>query len=152
MSARRQPEKFEQRAIVRLLTTLGFEVYVLGTHRPSGDHQGTCQTKGLPDLLAFFPRGLGLLAIEVKAPGGALRPEQRVFRDRCLACEAPYKVHHVVGGQNAVIAYLVSMGTLRADQVPLYRLAPGEVPVHSIPTSSEGERAHGHAHSDQGEA
>jgi hypothetical protein len=119
---RRQPERYAQGAIVQLLRTVGCQAWTLGTTRRRGDHHGTMQTPGLPDLLAFLPRGLGLLCIEVKAPKGRLRPEQEVFRNAALACEAPYMVHHVVGGLDAVIAYLISLGLLQAQNVPHYRV------------------------------
>ena len=121
---RRQPEAAEQHAIVQLLCTVGCQVWTLGTHRRRGDYHGTMQSPGLPDLLAFLPRAGGLLCIEVKAKGGRLRPEQEVFRNACLACEAPWQVHHVVGGLDAVIAYLIALGLLKPEQVAAYRL-PG---------------------------
>jgi hypothetical protein len=52
---RQQPEKAEQRAIVQLLEALGAKVYVLGTRRRKGDHQGTMQTPGIPDLYFVLP-------------------------------------------------------------------------------------------------
>jgi hypothetical protein len=114
---RRQPERAIQAHVAALLRHVGADVYVLGTTRRRGDYHGTMQTPGLPDLLAFLPRGGGLLAVECKAPGGRLRPEQETFRTACLACEAPFLTHHVVGGLDAVIAYLIDLGLLRADQV-----------------------------------
>jgi hypothetical protein len=113
------PEKAEQAAIVRLLASLGAKVYVLGTRRPAGDYQGTRQTPGLPDVLAFLPlhaarrghfeQSRELLAIEVKAKGGRLRPEQVVFRELCQQAS----VAHVVGGLDAVIAWLTARGYLK---------------------------------------
>lgn len=44
----RQVEKPIQAAITHLLGMLGARVYVLGTRRKRGDHQGTRQTPGLP--------------------------------------------------------------------------------------------------------
>lgn len=114
------PEKVEQAHIVRLLRSLGGQVYVLGTHRRRGDHPGTMQTPGLPDLIAFLPRIPGVLCVEVKSARGRLRPEQAAFRASCLAIGPP--VYHVVGGLNAVLAQLVALGLLRADQVPAHRL------------------------------
>lgn len=119
---RRHPERAEQAAIRQLLLHLGADVWTLGTTRRRGDYPGTMQTPGLPDLLAVLPRGLGVLFVEVKAPGGRLRDEQRRFRQACVSCELPYRVHHVVGGQDAVIAYLVSLGLVRVEQVPHYRV------------------------------
>jgi hypothetical protein len=119
---RRQPERLEQRAIVQLLCALGCPVWTLGTHRRRGDYHGTMQSPGLPDLLAFLPLDTGLLCIEVKAKGGRLRPEQEVFRNACLACESPWQVHHVVGGLDTVIGYLMSLGLLKAQDVAHYRV------------------------------
>lgn len=115
---RRQPERAAQAAIVRLLAAVGCAVYVLGTTRRRGDYHGTMQTPGLPDLFVFLPRGLGTLWIEVKAPGGRLRPEQRLFRQRCVEAGQP----HVVGGYQAVVDELRRCGLLRDDQVPAYRV------------------------------
>ena len=64
---RRHPERVIQSHIVGLLRQVGCQVYVLGTTRPKGDYHGTCQTAGLPDVLALLPRGLGVLFVEVKA-------------------------------------------------------------------------------------
>lgn len=119
---RRQPERQEQRAIVQLLAHVGCSVWILGTTRPRGDFRGTCQSPGWPDVGAFLPNGGGFLWVEVKAPGGRLRPEQREFRELCLLCKSPFGVHHVVGGLDAVIAYLVRLGLLRPEQVAHYRV------------------------------
>ena len=120
--SRRQPERYAQGAIVQLLRTVGCQVWTLGTTRRRGDHPGTMQSPGLPDLLAFLPRGMGLLVVEVKSPKGRLRPEQEVFRSAALACAAPWQVHHVVGGLDAVIGYLMSLGLLQAQDVAHYRV------------------------------
>ena len=117
---RRQPEKTEQAAIVRLLRGLGASVYVLGTHRRRGDYPGTMQTPGISDLVVFLPRERGVLFVEVKAPKGRLRPEQAEFRRLCLACLSA-QVHHVVGGLDAVIGYLIGVGLLKSTQVAHYR-------------------------------
>ena len=120
----RHPERHEQNAIRGLLATLGAKVYVLGTTRKKGDYAGTMQTPGLPDLIAFLPwdgeRDLTrtLLVIECKAKGGRLRPEQAEFMVMCLEAA----VHHVVGGLDDVIAWLVQHGYVKADSVPHYRL------------------------------
>lgn len=133
---RRQPERAEQRAIVRLLSLCGCQVWPIGTTRRHGDYHGTMQAPGLPDLLAFLPRGGGLLCVEVKAEGGRLRHDQVRFRTACLDCEAPFLVHHVVGGQDAVIAYLLELGLLRAHQVPYYRQPVESAPCPSSKASS----------------
>ena len=46
-------EKEIQADIVKLLETVGAAVYKIGTTRKKGDHQGTMQTPGIPDLCAF---------------------------------------------------------------------------------------------------
>ena len=46
-------EKDIQADIVKLLKTVGAAVYRIGTTRKKGDHQGTMQTPGIPDLCAF---------------------------------------------------------------------------------------------------
>lgn len=81
---RRQPERAIQAHVVRLLRHVGCTVWVLGTTRRRGDYHGTMQTAGLPDVIAFLPRAGGVLFVEVKAPGGRLRPEQAQFRACCL--------------------------------------------------------------------
>ena len=48
-----QLEKHVQSDIVKLLETVGAAVYKIGTTRKKGDHQGTMQTPGIPDLCAF---------------------------------------------------------------------------------------------------
>ena len=108
---RRQPERAEQANIVRLLKSVGATTYVLGTTRRKGDYHGTMMSAGLPDVLAFTPtpRSMCLLAIEVKAPGGRLRPEQRTFRDLCALAS----VDHIVGGLDAVTDWLIARGVLR---------------------------------------
>lgn len=129
-----QREKHEQAAIVQLLRSIGAAVYVLGTRRPAGkpcptcgtfvpEHQGTRQTPGLPDLYVVLPRRDSAYArdplwIEVKAAAGRLSEEQQTFQT--LADLG--RVGHVVGGIDAVIAWLVDRGYLRTGQVPHYRL------------------------------
>lgn len=163
MSAlRRKPvqrEKHEQQHIVDLLRSIGSDVYVLGTRRRAGskcpncgtfvaEHQGTRQSPGVPDVIAFVPVPTGtrrdkrpvLLFVETKATGGRLRPEQRAFRASCLetvaavhtldaaflevlAAHPPVRaVYHVVGGQSDVIAWLLSVGACRESQFAHYRL------------------------------
>ena len=47
--------------------------------------------RGLPDRLVLLPRGR-LFLIETKAPDGALRPAQQVFKDRAEAIGVPVAV------------------------------------------------------------
>lgn len=120
-----QREKVEQAHIVQLLRALGAEVYVLGTRRRRGDFQGTMQTPGVPDVMAFLKASdrdalspaRVMLFVECKAPGGRLRPEQARFRELALDAD----VRHVVGGYDDVIDWLVRTGHARAEQFPHYR-------------------------------
>jgi hypothetical protein len=129
-----QREKAEQAHIVQLLRSIGGAVYVLGTRRRRGDHQGTMQTPGLPDVIAFLPTrehacirlvvdGVSLplkrlfVCVECKATGGRLRPEQRAFRDFCRDAG----IQHVSGDFDAIIAWLIDFGYVQADQFPHYR-------------------------------
>ena len=124
----RVAERVEQAHIVQLLRSLGAAVYVLGTVRRRGDYPGTMQTPGLPDLYVVLPparlpatrptlRGHSPLWVEVKAQGGRLRPAQVAFQAQCIVAGVP----HVVGGLDAVIAYLIAGGWLAAASVPHYR-------------------------------
>lgn len=111
---RRVSERTEQANIVALLKRVGADVYVLGTVRRRGDHQGTMQSPGLPDLYAFVPspRAPGLRStvwIEVKANGGRLRPAQSRFRHLCGVSNH----WHIVGGLDTVIAWLKERGAVR---------------------------------------
>ncbi len=120
-----QREKGEQQGIVKLLRSLGATVYVIGTRRRRGDYQGTMMSPGLPDLEVFLPLspvlkgsagprvGVRLIKIEVKAPGGRLRPEQRAYQALCVAAD----IDHIVGGLDDVIAWLIAQRYLRSDQV-----------------------------------
>jgi len=128
MKKPQQRERGEQDGIVKLLRSLGAKVYVSGTTRRAGDFHGTMQTPGIPDLEAFLPRRSSqgdlsreLLKVEVKAAGGRLRPEQAEYRDLCGDAD----VHHVVGGIDDVVAWLIAHGYLRPAQVPHYRVMPG---------------------------
>lgn len=116
------PEKAQQQQGVDLLRSLGAAVYVLGTRRPAGDYQGTRQTPGLPDVLAFISRrgaaGVSTqLWWEVKAPGGHLRPEQVAFQGQCFAAG----VAHVAGDLTALLQWLVAAGYLKTEQLPAWR-------------------------------
>jgi len=120
----RVPEKVEQQHIVTLLRSLGARVYVLGHASPKDGrtHRGTGQTPGIADLEAFISkRGeltRTLLKIEVKAAGGRLSPEQRDYQHECQAAN----VAHIVGGYDAVVAWLLEHGFLATWQVPHYRV------------------------------
>lgn len=125
MKCKRIPEKAVQAQITATLRQLGGRLYTIGTRRRAGDYQGTMQTAGLPDLMVFMPptrtrERWTLLVIEVKAPGGRLREEQKEFRAHCLESGIP----HIVGGLNDVFAWLLDEGYVRRDQVPAHRLPP----------------------------
>ena len=94
-------EKEIQADIVKLLETVGAAVYRIGTTRKKGDHQGTMQTPGIPDLLAFveIPKGrwspeLVQLWIEVKRPGGTCSEDQDAFTANAVMA----RCEHIVGG------------------------------------------------------
>lgn len=126
-----RPEKAEQALTLQLLRSIGAHVYVLGTVRPQGDYRGTCQTAGLPDLWVMLPpspcvcsltdephtRPGKALWIEMKRHGGRVRPEQKVFAQRCQEAG----VAHVTGTCDDVIRYLCDGGWLKASSLPHYR-------------------------------
>lgn len=120
---RKQPERKEQAAIIQLLRSVGAATYVIGTTRPRTDsHHGTCQTPGLPDVLAFIPTPCApslsrQVWFEVKAPAGRMSPFQEAFRANCRLAG----VAHVVGGLDAAIAFLTDGGWLKADSLPHYK-------------------------------
>ena len=104
-------EKHEQADGVRLLETVGAKVYVLGTRRRKGDHQGTMQTPGIADVLAFLPAKHGHVAVwfEFKREkGGTLSEAQMEFRRFCESAN----VAHVVGASHAVGDFLKRGGWL----------------------------------------
>lgn len=133
----RVPEKAEQAHIVQLLRAIGGRAYVLGTVRRRGDHPGTMQSLGLPDVIGFLPMrrlvrtvqagevvaerlvatARELVMIECKAKRGRIRPEQEEFRTLCLEAH----VTHLVGDYDHVIGWLVGQGYVKADQFPHYR-------------------------------
>jgi hypothetical protein len=120
-------EKSEQAQILLLIQTLGGRAYVLGSRRAqycglcgarNGD-QGTRQTEGLGDLAVYLPpppriRDLGtcwvFLWIECKGRGGTLSPEQVAFREINQRARVP----HIVGGLDAVLAWLQAGGWIKA--------------------------------------
>ena len=122
--APRRLEKTEQAETVTLLQTVGAAVYVIGTRRPRGkpcatcgafvpDHQGTCQTPGLPDLVAFLPgHGAGerrILFVEQKARGGRYSPDQLMFRALVEQSPAAY----IGGTLDDVVFWLEGRGYVR---------------------------------------
>lgn len=122
---RRRPEDIEQIGIINLIRSLGGKHYTLGTRRRKGDHQGTMQTPGIGDVYGFLPPPRArpddpwaAFWVECKAPGGRMSPDQEEFQAYCVKARA----HHVVGGINAFIAWLIAGGWLRPDQVAHYRV------------------------------
>ncbi len=111
---RKQPERAEQRAIVQLLRSIGASVYVLGTTRRKGDHPGTMQTPGIPDLYVHWPGRVTTFGfamwIEVKAPKGRLSEAQKQFQAECRDTDG---ITHLVGGLDAVIAWCKTNGKLK---------------------------------------
>ena len=106
-------EKEIQADIVALLETVGAAVYKIGTKRKKGDHQGTMQTPGIPDLVAFVTVPCLLrpvqLWVEVKRPGGTMSEAQWAFwrNARDAFCE------HVTGGVDEVLDWLVERGVVK---------------------------------------
>ena len=133
---RRVPlEKHEQAAGVQLLRALGCTVYVLGTSRRKGDYQGTNQTPGLPDVLAMLPAARGVLFWECKSQTGKASPAQLELQVLARACEERgCGVLHVLGTADTLIAKLIGMGLLRADQVSHGHLTPGQ----DAPSATQG--------------
>ena len=106
-------EKDVQADVVKLLETVGAAVYKIGTTRKKGDHQGTMQTPGIPDLCAFVPVSapcpLVQLWIEVKRPGGTMSATQGAFRWNALEAGGA----HVVGGVDEVVDWLKARGVVK---------------------------------------
>ena len=112
-------EKEIQADIMEMLETVGATVYRIGTTRKKGDYQGTMQTPGIPDLLAFVriparkmtdmrPHAVQLW-IEVKRPGGKMSDTQLAFRWNALNAGCEY----VVGGVDEVLAWLKERGVVK---------------------------------------
>jgi len=97
-----------------MLESIGAAVYVLGTRRRRGDFQGTNQTPGIPDLYVVLPARGEIAArhlwIEVKTPGGRMRPAQQVFADLCESTG----MSHVWGDLDNVVGFLERGGWLKA--------------------------------------
>lgn len=137
---RQRPEAIEQQNIVGTVARLGGKCYVLGTKRGlvkcvtcgslTPEHQGTKQTAGVSDVLAFIPYRVGefaavLLFIEAKAPSRArtkdagLSPDQVEFRDWCArACQ-----EHIVGGFNVFADWLIRKGIVKETAFAHYRVS-----------------------------
>lgn len=124
-SRRNQPEKIEQAHCCRLIRSVGGKFYTVGTRRRRDDYQGTMQTPGLPDLIAFLPAAkygpATLLFFEVKAPGGRASSAQLEFACDCVNSSTPY----LRGGVLELTAWLIRRGYLKAENVPHYRRPEG---------------------------
>jgi hypothetical protein len=137
---RRPPsEKVEQQHIVNVLTAIRAKVYVLGTRRPRfcpfcklalpKKWMSTRQTPGIPDMLVFLPKRSKqreILFIEAKSQRRKLSDEQREFREYCLETTA----HHVKGGLDEVLAWLLHFAYLELDQISaetLRRMKPHRI-------------------------
>lgn len=119
---RRQPERAIQAQVVKLLRSIGADVWVLGTTRRRGDYHGTMMTPGIPDVFAVLPirhRDMDRTAfwVEVKAPSGRRSPAQ----DRFAGLMAMTACAYVCGGLDDVIGYLVDHGYVRTHQLAHYR-------------------------------
>ena len=117
MAKRQHPERDEQENICSLVRSLGGHVYRIGTVRKRGDHQGTMQTPGIPDLWIVLPEirrtmSDGVTPIdlpciglwwETKAPKGKLSEPQRHFLELAEAAG----VDHGHGTFDEFIEWLV---------------------------------------------
>jgi hypothetical protein len=83
-------EKEIQRQIVRYLKLKGWHVWETSQGYRSAPG-GTRTTPGLPDLYCLHPVN-GAMFIEVKRPGGELRPAQREFIRLHGAASAPWVI------------------------------------------------------------
>ena len=82
-----------QRSIIQGLRTCGYvcgKTKTMGVKQANGVRYVDKYTfRGFPDLTAFVP---WLLFIEVKAPGGRMRPEQKDFQAMCERIGVQYIV------------------------------------------------------------
>ncbi len=106
MTATRPVEKAVYEQVCYLLRLAGCKVYRLAQARASS------QSPGLPDLWVFGP-GPRFAWVEVKRPGGRLRPDQRQFRELCQA----RRIEHLVGGIDEVTRLLSRWGLIGSDGV-----------------------------------
>ena len=82
-------EKDIQSDVVKLLKTVGAAVYKIGTTRKRGDHQGTMQTAGIPDLVAFVPLPLGSIYARYSLGATLDRSEEARRQDERGAVSVP---------------------------------------------------------------
>lgn len=121
------PERVVQARVVAALRAVGATVLTLGTVRRRGDHPGTQQSAGWPDVGAFMPASRDgrtprhWLWVECKARGGRIRPEQAAFAAACQACG----IAHLTGDLDVVLGYLQACGYIR--DVAMFRQFRSEV-------------------------
>lgn len=127
-------EKFQQVDGCKLLAALGADIYTIGTRRSRGkpcpkcktfvpEDQGTRQTPGIADVLAFLPAKAGAARValwwEAKhADGGRVSPDQARFADLCRQSSQA----HCIGAVDELIVWLIRNDYLRADRLPHYRV------------------------------
>ncbi|MDP3720803.1 MAG: hypothetical protein Q8T13_23825 [Acidobacteriota bacterium] len=130
-------EKYQQHEGCKLLSSLGAVVLIIGTRRSRGkpcpkcktfvpEDQGTRQTPGIPDVLAFLPARGGAPSVtllwEAKhADGGRLSADQQRIADLCARSGQAY----CSGPLDALISWLVANGYLKAENLPHYRVPAG---------------------------
>lgn len=141
----RVPEKVVQEHIVRALRTIGAHVYILGRpglrdrrcpkcHQVVHVEQGTRQTPGIPDLMAFLPMSptgypAHFLQIEVKAIDGRRSEDQKRWAVYCEETNQPY----LCGGLDVVLAYLKDRGYVR--EYAHYHAQEAPTPAAPRPTA-----------------
>ena len=109
-----QLEKEIQADIVKLLETVGAAVYKIGTTRKKGDHQGTMQTPGIPDLVAFVRVPCSTPTVQVwievkRTTDSTMSDAQTTFRKHALEA---YR-EHIVGGVDEVLSWLKARGVVK---------------------------------------
>lgn len=105
--AREEDDRLEreiQRDVVRLYRAHGCVVYETSQRRAAK------VSPGIPDLIVMHTGARVQFYHEVKTPSGKLRPDQKDFRDQCLASGTV----HIVGGVAAAERQLDAIG-VRAD-------------------------------------
>ncbi len=133
MAAPPRLEKAEQADAQRFFESIGGEVFVIGTRRPKGkrcpscgtfvpEHQGTCQTPGISDLLVFLPRLRDrrrkvAVFVEMKAERGRPSEDQKAFLALCAAADIPT----ILGTFEVVVRWAVEQGYVREDGLAHYR-------------------------------
>ena len=126
-------EREVKHAVVEFYRMMGVTVWNLDQgFRPGGRRHGTTrQAKGLSDLYCTWPaRGVAWW-VELKRPGGELRPEQVRFRDDNARCG----VTVVVGGVVEAVAHIEALRGVGAGR------PSGPLPGDPVAIRSEAPRA-----------